>query len=302
MDKSIGFIGFGEASYQICRGFKEDNLDGIGAYDVLLSSGTEAQINALKNRAAETSVRLINDLPELLGADIVFVAVPAKHAESVVTQALPFLRPGQLIADITTNRPQIKLRLGQLLEEKGALYADASVMGAVPLYKHRTPTIVSGNGARKMIELLGPLGMDLTFVGLEPGRAVKMKLTRSVFIKGIEAITLEMLLTARQLGIEDEIMEGLQKSFDTQGFTKLVGQLVTSNTIHAARRSIEAEECMELIEDSGFDPVMMEATKRKLRWSADLGYSKMNPPPKCATLKELYALWDELGIIQPTPA
>lgn len=296
MDKTLGFIGFGEASYHICRGLKDENINGVTAFDLLLETDQTDRIAVMQKRAEETGVTLVSKLNEVMVADIIFLGVPAKFAESATMEALPCLTPDKLFIDITTNRPVIKEKLGALFNGKGLAYVDASVMGAVPLYKHQTPTLVCGSGAKRMMEILCPIGMDLTYLGEEAGKAVKMKLTRSIFIKGIEALTLEMLLTARKLGIENEIMAGLHKSFENQGFTKMVGQLVTSNVIHSRRRAVEADECMELIADTGFDPVMMDAAKRKLEWSANLASTKLNPVPECESLEDLYALWGKKGV------
>lgn len=296
MDKTIGFIGFGEAAFHLCRGFKDANVRGVTAYDALLGTNQPERIAAMESRAAQTDVRLVGSLREVMQADIVFLGVPARFAQGAALEALPLMTPEKLFVDITTNRPALKEQLGQAMKDRGLAYVDASVMGAVPLYKHKTPTLVCGSGAKRMQELLCPLGMDLTYVGEDAGQAVKMKLTRSIFIKGVEALTIEMLLTARKLGIEDDIMLGLHKSFESQGFTKMVGQLVTSNVVHAARRAIEADECLELVGDCGFDPVMMRAAKEKLEWSAGLGFAERTPVPDCKTLADLYALWDAHGV------
>ncbi|CAK7021811.1 MAG: hypothetical protein DELT_02440 [Desulfovibrio sp.] len=296
MNEKIGFIGFGEASYHICRGLKEANIQGVTAYDVLLGTDKKDAIAAMRDRAKETNVTLVSSLEEVMRADVVFLGVPAKFAESVTLEALPFMTAEKVYVDITTNRPVVKEKLGDIMKGKGFAYVDASVMGAVPLHKHKTPTLICGSGAKKMQERLAPLGMDLTYVGEDAGKAVKMKLTRSIFIKGIEALTIEMLLTARKLGIEEEIMAGLHKTFEVQGFTKTVGQLAASNVVHSARRAVEAEECMELISDSGFDPVMMRAAKAKLEWSASLGFTKLTPVPDCKSLADLYALWERQGV------
>ncbi len=225
---------------------------------------------------------------------MVLLAVPARFAREASLEALPYISD-QLFVDLTTNRPAVKEELGMRFAAEGKLYVDASVMGAVPLHRHRTPTLICGNGAQRMLELMLPLGMDLNYVGPEAGKAVKMKLTRSIFIKGVEALTLEMLMTARRLGIEKEILEGLEDSFCKLGFTKLTGQLVTSNVQHSARRALEAGECMELEEELGLNSIMMEAARRKLDWSANC-YQGMNPAPECADLNALYQLWEKCGI------
>jgi len=295
MNLKIGSIGFGEASFHICKGFKEEGIKGVKAFDVLFQDEKGIELN--KKKLSDTEVTPVDSIDKLVGScDIIFLAVPARFAQSAAETALGMMTKDKILIDITTNKPHIKKELGDMFNERGMLYVDASVMGAVPLYKHRTPTLISGNGATKMMELLTPIGMDLTYVGEVAGRAVMMKLTRSIFIKGVEALTLEMLLTARKLGIEKEIVEGLHKSFETQGFTKMVGQLVTSNVIHSKRRAIEAEECAELERELGFEPTMMEAAQKTLEWSASLGFAQLTPVPECTTLNDLYDLWEKSGL------
>lgn len=297
METTIGFLGFGEAASQIAAGFREQGELKLCAYDVTLTTQGERR-RILEQRLAQTGTMPVES-PEALAeeAGIIFLIIPAKFARDAALEILPYLTEKHLFCDLTTNRPAIKEELGSRFEEAGILYVDASVMGAVPLYRHKTPTLVCGNGAKQMVELMTPLGMALTDVGPAAGRAVKMKLTRSVFVKGVEALTMEMLMTARRLGIEKEIIAGIEDSFQKFGFTKFCGQLVTSGVEHAARRSLEAQECQELEEELGLNSIMMEATYHKLQWAASLGYADMEPMPVCRNLEELFQLWEKTGAL-----
>ena len=297
MEERIGFLGFGEAASHIAAGFRAQGLDGILAYDVTLKAEGERR-RILEDRLAATNVTPVGSVEELLEkARVIFLIIPAKFAKDAALEALPFMTEKHLFCDLTTNRPAVKEELGQAFEAKGVLYVDASVMGAVPLYRHQTPTLVCGNGAARMVELMTPVGMALTNVGPEPGKAVKMKLTRSVFVKGVEALTMEMLMTARRLGIDKEIVAGVEASFQNLGFTKFCGQLVTSGVEHAERRSLEAKECQELEDELGLNSIMIEATYRKLQWAASLGYAKMEPMPVCKDMEELCQLWEKTGAL-----
>lgn len=297
MEERVGFLGFGEAASHIAAGFRDQGLNGMIAFDVTLKTEGERR-RILEERLAATGVVPAASLKELTEkAQIIFLIVPPKFAKDAAMEALPFMTEKHLFCDLTTNRPAVKEELGQTFAQRGALYVDAAVMGAVPLYRHKTPTVVCGNGAARMVELMAPVGMALTDVGPEPGKAVKMKLTRSVFVKGVEALTMEMLMTARRLGIDKEIVAGIETSFQKLGFTKFCGQLVTSGVEHAERRSQEAKECQELEEELGLNSIMMEATYRKLQWSASLGYAKMEPMPVCENMEELCQLWEKTGAL-----
>lgn len=293
----IGFLGFGEAASHIAAGFHGQGAEGLLAYDVTLHAAGERRA-VLDRRLRETSAAPISSVEELMErARVIFLIIPPKFARDAALEALPFMTGDHLFCDLTTNRPRVKEELGRAFAERGALYVDAAVMGAVPLYRHRTPTLICGNGAARMEELMAPLGMALTNVGPEPGKAVKMKLTRSVFVKGVEALTVEMLMTARRLGIDREIVAGIEESFQKLGFTGFCGQLATSGVEHAERRSVEARECQELEEELGLNSIMMEAACRKLQWTASLGYAKMEPMPVCRDLEELCRLWERTGVL-----
>lgn len=295
MNHVIGFLGFGEAASHIAAGFHEQGGVELLAYDITLKT-TGGRRETLDRRLAETCTEPVESVQGLVErAQTIFLIIPPKFAKDLAMEALPFMTADHLFCDLTSNRPSVKEELGHAFEQAGARYVDAAVMGAVPLYRHKTPTLICGNGAAEMLKRMAPLGMALTDVGPEPGRAVKMKLTRSVFVKGVEALTMEMLMTARSLGIEKEIVAGIEESFQKLGFTKFCGQLVTSGVEHAARRAQEAKECQELEEELGVNSIMMEATFRKLQWSASLGYAEMDPMPVCGNLEELCSLWEKTG-------
>lgn len=297
MKEIIGFLGFGEAASNIAYGFGESKTADTCAYDVLLNADEEKR-GTVTGKMERTGTAPCGSIREVMErARIIFLLTPAKFAKEAATEALRYMTKEHLFCDLTTNRPSVKEELGEEFAKRGFLYADASVMGAVPIYHHATPTLVSGNGAEMMLKKLSPLGMDLTFAGEEPGRAVKMKLTRSIFVKGIEALTMEMLMTARKLGIEKEIVEGIDKSFKKLGFEGFVGQLLLSGVIHDERRSVEAGECRELEEELKIDPVMMKAAEQKLKRNAELMKSIEENRKECGELEDLYRLWETSGII-----
>ena len=297
MDRKIGFLGFGEAASHIARGFHAQGISGNLAYDVTLKTQGERR-RLLEERLRDADMIPVDSVEELMKrAKVIFLIIPAKFAKDAAMEALPYMTKEHLFCDLTTNKPSVKEELGKAFAERGMRYVDASVMGAVPIYQHKTPTLVCGSGADEMVRLMTPLGMDLTNVGQEAGKAVKMKLTRSIFVKGVEALTLEMLMTARKLGIEKEIVEGVEASFQKLGFTKFCGQLVTSGILHSERRSLEAKECEEMEDELGLNSLMMEATFQKLQWYTKYGYAEMEPLPVCGDLDELYALWEKTGAL-----
>nr|MBQ6241550.1 NAD(P)-dependent oxidoreductase [Lachnospiraceae bacterium] len=295
MAKRIAFIGFGEAAFYFSSGFREDGVDvHIEAYDPIAQDPANVRSSLLRDRAEKLSVDLKKNIRDVSGAEIIFCAVPSTAVEKAANQIMESLGDKTIFIDITSSLPQVKRSLGGRFAANGKLYVDASVMGAAPLLKHKTPFVLSGNGAKQAAAVLGTLHMNVQYVGEEPGRAATLKLLRSIYTKGVEALALETFLSARKLGLEKEIMQSLHRTYEVQGFETTVGQLLRSNTLHSGRRAVEAQECCDLIRETGYEPVMMEAVRNKLQWMAGRWNNSRSDSPE--TLEELYELWDRLNI------
>ncbi len=95
--------------------------------------------------------------------------------------------------DFASATPKIKVSVADTLASSGALLADASIEGT-PKNGYAMPILSSGPAGERVRDLLNPWGMNITFVGRELGRASGIKILRSVLLKGIEALTDEMML------------------------------------------------------------------------------------------------------------
>ena len=61
-------------------------------------------------------------------------------------------------------------------------------MGSPLEDKHRIATMASGKEAERYREMVTPFEMKVTVVGDRLGRAAAIKMFRSIFMKGIEAL------------------------------------------------------------------------------------------------------------------
>jgi acyl-CoA thioesterase-2 len=71
---------------------------------------------------------------------------------------------------------------------------------------------MSAPGVEAVAERLRVLGMKIEIAGDRIGDASLSKMLRSIFIKGIEALMLESLTAARHAGIEERILDSVQKT------------------------------------------------------------------------------------------
>jgi Domain of unknown function (DUF1932) len=68
-----------------------------------------------------------------------------------------------------------------------------------------------------------------------------------------------------------EALRGICVPMDATPFSKFVDMCVRTDVLHAERRAVEMEGVAGGLRELGIDPVMTDATARRLRQSAALG-------------------------------
>ncbi|QDZ12922.1 NAD(P)-dependent oxidoreductase [Devosia ginsengisoli] len=229
----IGFLGYGEAA----RAFHDGLARSVLAYDILLDQDDGAMREAMKLRGAMPVA-----IAGLAEADWIFSAVTADQSLLAVTPLLPHLRQGQVLIDINSVSPTRKRETAAAVEAAGAHYLDMAVMAPVHPKKHATPVLLAGAPAETLLPQLLALGFSASVVGPEPGAATAIKMVRSLFVKGLEAITVETLLAARASGCFDEIYASLSASFPGLDWSRFAAYQFERTTRHGHRRAAEMRE------------------------------------------------------------
>jgi len=97
-------------------------------------------------------------------------------------------------------------------------------------------------------------------VGDEIGRASAIKMIRSVLVKGIEALTAEMMAAASAAGIVDEVLGSLDASEKTIGWHERAAYNLERMQTHGLRRAAEMEEVAKTLASLDVAPVMTRGT------------------------------------------
>ncbi|MCR8929635.1 prephenate dehydrogenase/arogenate dehydrogenase family protein [Priestia megaterium] len=265
----LGFIGFGEAAFELSVGLKQEGLEIIFAHDVMLDHPTFGP--QIKGRAIQAQVELLASPEEVLDqVDVVMVAVPADKAYEVSELLKPHLKKGCIYVDVSASTPAVKQKINNTIQEKNAFFVDAAMLGPLPVYKHKVPISASGNGVDQLISLMTSYGMNITKVSENPGDASAVKLIRSIYMKGVAALCLELLEAAHELNVEELVLDSLSETLDSKSFKETMNRLVTGTSIHALRRSIELDGSIQMLETSNLNSVMSKAAKNKLEALARL--------------------------------
>jgi 3-hydroxyisobutyrate dehydrogenase-like beta-hydroxyacid dehydrogenase len=250
----IGFLGYGEAA----RAFHESLAgDGISflAYDLKLAELESGIRAAMLERGAEPCETIIG----LAEADWIFSAVTADQSLLAIEPLLPHLRQGQVVIDINSVSPERKRATASQVEDAGATYLDMAVMAPVHPRKHRTPVLIAGGNAGRLLPRLAELGFSASIAGDRPGAATAIKMVRSLFVKGLEAITAEALLAAEASGCFDEILASISASFPGLDWPRFAEYQLERTTTHGRRRAAEMRESAATLDALGLHGGLADA-------------------------------------------
>jgi 3-hydroxyisobutyrate dehydrogenase-like beta-hydroxyacid dehydrogenase len=258
-----GFLGFGEAGFHIAKGLRDAGLAGSVAYDI--NTG-----EMVRRRAKDAQTELVESNAALAAAsDVIFSAVTADQALNAAEETAPHLRSRHYYADLNSVSPQVKQAIGRSVSE--ARFVEAAMMAPVPPHGHKVPMLLGGKFAPDFVELLAPFGMRIEVVSTDQiGRAAAVKMFRSIVYKGLEALIFECVLGASHYGAEPRVFASLNESFPGVDFQKLADYMVARVVVHGERRAREMEEVASTLRELGVEPMMAEATVRRMDWAAGL--------------------------------
>lgn len=199
--------------------------------------------------------------PWLSQADVVLSCVFGTAALDVTQQTVGSMRPGAIYVDMTTATPEDMAAAEKAATPHDVGFVDVAITGAVNMRGAKTPLLCAGQQAQHVADVFKPLGAPVKVVGSQPGDAARLKLLRSIFTKGLEALTVECLATAEVSGLRAPLHEVLL-DLDQTPLQALMETLVVTHIEHAARRREEVIEAQHLMHSNGIQPVVLPAVQR----------------------------------------
>ncbi|MFM5947990.1 MAG: DUF1932 domain-containing protein [Novosphingobium sp.] len=262
MDKAIALIGFGEAGSTFAR-----------------AAGWEAQarawdiVPARRSAMEEAGVTASATAAEVLaGAPLVLSLVTADQALAAARDYARYLTPGALWCDMNSVAPETKCAAAAAIEAAGGRYVDVAVLAPVDPARLAVPLLLAGPAAEEAEAALREAGFsNIRGVGAEVGKASAIKMIRSVMVKGIEALTDEMMQAARAADVEGEVLASLDASEKTLGWPERAAYNLERMHSHGLRRAAEMEESAKTLLSLGVAPVMTRGTAQRQREAAGKG-------------------------------
>ena len=275
----IALLGFGEAGSAIARGlcveggWRGPSKPGDNAPRRVIAIDTALDKDARGTALGETARALDVAIEDHYGAalseaDLVISAVQGEFARDAAAAAAPLLKKGAHFLDLCTVTGKMSDEDRAEIESGGGRYIDVAVMGGFFKQGITAPLLVAGQEAEAAVAWMNASGFVATLLGPKPGSASSVKMLRSVLVKGIEALGVEALVTARRQGILDEVL-GCLGDADDMTLGGFIAMLVQTHIVHAHRRWEEMGLVARTLRETGVDPLMTEAIERSHRRSAD---------------------------------
>ena len=243
---TIAILGLGEAGQLYARGLRAAGAD-VRGYDPF-------------HDRRDPEIRQVPTLDAAVhGADVVLSLVGGAAALPAAMQALPHAAGGTVFADLNTAAPAVKEQIAAEAERRGVPMADVAILAPVPRAAARTELLASGPGAPALAELLRPFGVPIEVLEAGAGEAARLRLLRSVFMKGLAALVIEGVGAARAVGAEEWLRDQMAGELGPDG-RALVDRVIDGTYRHAVRREHEVRDALAAIEEAGQPADMTRAT------------------------------------------
>jgi 3-hydroxyisobutyrate dehydrogenase len=263
----IALIGYGEVGRILAEDLTARG-HALSAFD--RRQGEDAVGPAMQAHAQAHGVTLATDAAAaVLGADLVVCAVTASQAVAAARACVPGLAAGTLFLDLNSASPGSKRQAALAVEQAGARYVEAAVMTSVPPYRSRVPMLLGGAHAAAALDLLAGLGFAPRVADAALGAASATKMCRSVMVKGLEALVLESLTSARAHGVEDAVLASLQETFPGIDWERQAAYFFQRVIEHGRRRAEEMDEVAVTVAEAGLPPLAARAVAQRMAWVAD---------------------------------
>ena len=212
----------------------------------------------------------------LSACDWILSCVTGAHSLEVAHQCIDHARPGATVCDMTTASPDVKRGAATTALAAKLRYVDVAIMGAISLNRERTPLLVSGSGATEFAALMALVHANVRVIeGGKAGDAMALKILRSVFTKGMEALSVELLMAADKQGVREQLFEQL-RDIDETPLRTFIEMLVSTHVVHAARRAHEVQDAAAELRKHGLASVVLPGVQD--RFAATVHALERRPP------------------------
>jgi 3-hydroxyisobutyrate dehydrogenase-like beta-hydroxyacid dehydrogenase len=226
-------------------------------------------LDHLRERLDRVAFQVVPDITALVrGCDVVLSLVTPRLASQAAQEAASAWNEG-LFVDFNSVTPNEKRQMAALFPARS--YVDGSILGSIAGEGSATPLALAGARAEEVHACLSGVGLMASVVGSEVGVASALKMCRSIFMKGLECLFVETLLSADQFGVTEPVLSSIEETVTSYGLRPLSQMLVTTHAAHCGRRREEMKGVTRMLEEIGITGQMCQAAGDFLETSFQSG-------------------------------
>ncbi len=204
---NIGIVSPGDMGQAVAQSIKHSGFTVHTALD-----GRSARTKALASEAGLNDCGTMQKVVET--CDLVLsILNPAAAVDNARAAAAAMQATGRrcVFVDCNAVAPQTAREIDAIIRAAGGDCIDAGIIGPPPRGKASMRLYVSGPQAALM-EQLGNAGINVRVMSERIGDASAIKMCYASYTKGALALGIEMLMTARRLGVDAALDRELQES------------------------------------------------------------------------------------------
>jgi 3-hydroxyisobutyrate dehydrogenase-like beta-hydroxyacid dehydrogenase len=281
----VGIISPGDMGSAIGRVLGENGMDVVACL--------EGRSDLTRVRAEEAGLRILPTLHDVVRtAEIILCVTPPVEAPGIAERVAVSMKTNSATptyVDCNAISPGTAQRIGALVNEAGATFIDAGIIGPPPGPGRPSRFSCSGPDTAAFEEL-GTRGLKIRMVGREVGQASALKMVYAASTKGSAALWTELMVAAKALGVGEELAYefSLSRSELAQHY---FGEITSMP--HRAKRWIgEMEEIAATFEDVGLTPRIFQGVADIFRMVSETSLADQTsrePDPPLETVLETLA-------------
>lgn len=257
----ITIIGFGEAGQAFAKGWGTNRNFQIAAYDIKTASHDKDTSSAKWRDYEKTGVDGCETMAQALaGADAVLSLVTADQAHAAANSVAEHMPPRAFFFDGNSCAPDTKRKSATAINNAGGRYIDMAIIAPVHPALNRVPVLLSGEFVQAAKAIVKLLDLSAKPVKGPVGTASAIKMTRSVMMKGLEALMIECVLAGRKAGVEDIVLDSLEATYPGFGWKDRAAYMFERVMTHGIRRAAEMREVAITVDDLDLNGTMAHAT------------------------------------------
>jgi 3-hydroxyisobutyrate dehydrogenase-like beta-hydroxyacid dehydrogenase len=223
---------------------------------------SEGRSSATRERASQAGLRDAGTLTKLCELCPVIVSVcPPEFAEEIAEQVAECSYQGTYV-DANAIAPNRAMRIARRLEEQGAQFVDAGIIGPPTTTRNRTWLYLAGEHAAGVAHYFsgGPIETEVLAGGV--GRASALKMCFAAYSKGSVALAYAVLAAAERL----DVLEDLKRQWNRSGPSLPELEREISRAVPKAWRFVaEMREIAATFESAGLPPEFHQAAAEIFR-------------------------------------